>query len=71
MSTEYTGSLALHDMNGIMNIVRSFLLPSSIDDALITAGTAQPKPMMSGTMHWPESPSRDMPLSNSAAAYEK
>lgn len=51
MSTEYTGSLALHDMNGIMNIVRSLSLLSSIDDALITAGTAQPKPMMSGTMH--------------------
>ncbi len=55
-----TGSRALHDMNGFINMVINRLLRLSMVRVAIIAGTLQPKPMTKGMNDLPCSPAKCM-----------
>jgi len=56
ISRMYTGSLALHDMKGLINMVNNLLFLLSMVLVDIMAGTLQPNPIMSGIKDFPCKP---------------
>ena len=62
------GSLAEHDMNGLIRIVIMRLLRLSMERDARIAGTLHPKPMMRGINDFPCSPMRCITLSMMNAA---
>jgi len=59
----YTGNLALHDIKGLISIVRILSLRDSMVRDAITAGTLHPKPMIRGINDLPCKPILCMTLS--------
>ena len=68
MMMMYTGNRAEHDMNGIISMVMSRDLRSSIVRVAIMAGMLQPKPIIIGMNDLPCNPMRCMILSIMKAA---